>query len=149
MVQNKGLVFKEAPTHWPELGKHLVVETRDFDENQDPPEGGFTAKVHYVSFDPYQRGRMRKPEAKSYSPPFELDKPITNFGIVTVIKSDNPKFQAGDVVNVPQVYTEEYTALPKNMAEPAKKLDNPYKLDARLFVGALGMPVSSIHCFCM
>ena len=139
MVQNKGLIFKEAPTHWPELGKHLVVETRDFDLEQSPPPGGITAKVHYVSFDPYQRGRMRNPEVKSYAPPFELDKPITNSAVVTVVKSDNDKFKAGDVA-VAMAYTEEYTALPKAMVDMGRVLDNPYKLDPKLFIGALGMP---------
>lgn len=52
MVQNKGLIFRDYPTSWPEVGKHIVVETRDFDVDQAPPSGGFTAKVHYVSFDP-------------------------------------------------------------------------------------------------
>ena len=140
MVQNKGLIFKEAPTHWPEVGKHLVVETRDFDLDQAPPSSGITAKVHYISFDPYQRGRMRKPEAKSYFPPFELDKPITNFGILSVIKSDNAKFKKDDVLYVMGASTEEYSALPKEIADRAEVLNNPYNLDAKLFVGALGMP---------
>ena len=74
MVQNKALMFRDYPTSWPEVGKHIIVEQQDdFDLEQDPPKDGFTAKVHYVSFDPYQRGRMRKPEIKSYAAPFELN----------------------------------------------------------------------------
>lgn len=140
MVQNKGLIYKEHPTAWPEVGKHLVVENREFDLEQAPPSGGFTAKVHYVSFDPYQRGRMRKPEIKSYSAPFDLNKPITNSAVVTIIKSDNSKFKSGDVAYVPRTYTEEYNALEKDMADVAQVLQNTYNLDPKLFVGALGMP---------
>jgi hypothetical protein len=140
MVQNKGLIFKEAPTAWPEAGKHIAVEAREFDENQSPPAGGFTAKVNDISFDPYQRGRMRKPEVQSYSPPFEMGKPITNAGIVTVIKSDNSNFKPGDVVWVPLTNTEEYSAIPKDLADRSKVLNNPYKLDPKFFIGALGMP---------
>lgn len=139
MVQNKGLIFKEVPTHWPELGKHLALESREFDLEQAPPSGGVTAKVHYVSFDPYQRGRMRSPEVKSYAPPFDLGKPITNSAVVSIIKSDNEKFKPGDVV-VTMAYTEEYTALPKELVAMGKKLDNPYNLDPKLFIGVLGMP---------
>lgn len=139
MVQNKGLIYKEPPTHWPELGKHIAIETREFDKDQAPPAGGITAKVHYVSFDPYQRGRMRKPEVKSYAPPFEEGKPVTNSAVVTVIKSDNDKFKPGDVV-VTMGFTEEYSALPKEMVAMGRVLDNPYKLDPKLFIGALGMP---------
>ena len=140
MVQNKGLIFKEYPTSWPEVGEHIAVENRDFDVDQAPPSGGFTAKVHYVSFDPYQRGRMRRPEVKSYAAPFEIGKPVTNSAIVTIIKSDNSKFKPGDLVRVPRTYTEEYNALEKDMADPSELLDNPYKLDPKLFVGSLGMP---------
>lgn len=140
MVQNKGLIYKEHPTGWPEVGKHLVLETREFDLEQEPPSGGFTAKVHYVSFDPYQRGRMRPPERKSYAAPFDLNMPVTNSAVVTVIKSDNPKFKTGDVVKVPRTWTEEYNALPKEMADGCEVLNNPYNLDPKLFVGALGMP---------
>ena len=139
MVQNKGLIYKEAPTHTPELGKHIAVEAREFDKEQAPPEGGITAKVHYVSFDPYQRGRMRKPEVKSYAPPFEVGKPVTNSAVVTVIKSDNSKYKPGDTV-VTMAYTEEYSAIPKEMLAMGRKLENPYNLDPKLFIGALGMP---------
>ena len=140
MVQNKGLIFKDYPTSWPEVGKHIVVEDRDFDVDQAPPAGGYTAKVNYVSFDPYQRGRMQNPETKSYSPPFELNKPITNFSIMTVIKSDNPKFKAGDVVAGQRGNTEEYSVVGKDVAESSEVLENPYNLDPKLFIGALGMP---------
>ena len=140
MVQNKALIYKDHPTSWPEVGKHIVIENRDFDLEQQPPSGGFTAKVHYVSFDPYQRGRMRRPEVKSYAPPFEIGKPVTNSAVVTIIKSDNSKFNEGDLVYVPRTNTEEYNAVEKDTAETSRVLDNPYKLDAKLFVGALGMP---------
>ena len=49
MVQNKGLILKEHVTEWPEAGKHLVVESRDFDLDQEPPKGGVTLKVRLTS----------------------------------------------------------------------------------------------------
>ncbi|CAK3734654.1 zinc-binding dehydrogenase like [Lecanosticta acicola] len=140
MVQNKALIFAEVPTGWPEAGKHLKVESRDFDTEQAPPKGGITVKVHYVSFDPYQRGRMRAPEIKSYAPPFGLGKPITNGAIVTVIKSDHQKFKPGDLVHAASTTTEEYTAVDKDTADTFEVLQNPYNLDPKLFIGALGMP---------
>jgi NADPH-dependent curcumin reductase CurA len=140
MVQNKGLIFADFPVGWPKIGKDLKVEAREFDLEQAPPAGGITAKVHYISFDPYQRGRMRKPEVKSYAAPFELNKPVTNSGIITVIKSDNSKFKAGDVLYAPNTYTEEYNALEAGRADACKVLDNPYNIDPKTFVGALGMP---------
>lgn len=140
MVQNKGLIFKSVPTGWPVVGENLSVEARDFDLNQAPPKGGITTKNFYVSFDPYQRGRMRAPTSKSYSPPFDLGKPITNSTVAKVLKSDNQKFKEGDLVTG-MLGTEQYSVVPEEMVKnTVKKLDNPYKLDPKLFIGALGMP---------
>ena len=98
MVQNKGLIFKSVPTGWPKLGDNLAVEDTDFDLESSPPENGITTKNYYLSFDPYQRGRMRAPENKSYSSPFELGKPITNSGVAKVLKSNNSKFKKDDLI---------------------------------------------------
>lgn len=141
MVQNKALIFKEAPTGLPEAGKHLKVEARDFDVDQAPPSGGATLKINYVSFDPYQRGRLRAPEIKSYAPPFTLGQPITNRAVATIVKSDNPNFKSGDHVVGDQLNFEEYQVVGKEKLEKdVKQLNNPYNLDPKLFIGALGMP---------
>ena len=142
MVQNKGLIFKEIPDGTPVVGKHIAVESRDFDLEQAPPPGGFTAKVHYISFDPYQRPRMRRPEIKSYTPAYEIGKPITNNAVVTVIRSDNPKFKPGDLAYAPATHTEEYTVVFEDQdpaGDTAAVLKNPYHLDPKIFIGALGM----------
>jgi NADPH-dependent curcumin reductase CurA len=141
MVQNKGLIFKKIPSGWPVPGQDLAVETRDIDLDQDPPTNGLIIKNYYVSFDPYQRGRMRAPDIKSYSAPFELGKPITNRAISKVIKSGVDQFKPGDVIiSMDSTGTEEYTLLPEAPTSRARKLENPYNLDPRIFVGALGMP---------
>jgi len=100
-----------------------------------------TVKINYVSFDPYQRGRMRSPEVKSYAPPFELGQPITNRAVATVLQSDSPKCKKGDVVVGDLMPTAEYAALDKDKVERDVSVpENPYKLDPKLFIGALGMP---------
>jgi NADPH-dependent curcumin reductase CurA len=50
----------------------------------------------YYSVDPYMRGRMN--DAKSYAPPFEIDKPIMGSVIGKVVESKSGKFKKGDVV---------------------------------------------------
>ena len=83
---------------------------------------------------------MRKPEVQSYSPPFELGKPITNSAIAKVLKSNNSKFKEGDIV-VGLLPTEEYSSVSAEIVnDRLRKLDNPYNLDPKLYVGALGMP---------
>ncbi|KAF2868678.1 hypothetical protein BDV95DRAFT_499805 [Massariosphaeria phaeospora] len=141
MVQNKGVIFKQVPSGWPVPGQDLVLEDRGFDLEQNPPEGGVTVRNYYASFDPYMRGRMREPTIKSYAPPFDLGKPITNSSIVKIIKSNNSKFSPGDLVLSPiPSPIEEYSVFSKEATESAHKLENPYKLDPKTFLGALGMP---------
>ena len=140
MVQNKGLIFKSIPTDWPEEGKDLAIEARPFDLDTEPPQNGITVKNYCVSFDPYQRGRMRSQEQKSYSAAYKLGAPIENSAISKVLKSNNSKFREGDIVTGP-IPTEEYSIISGDIAsEKVRKLDNPYNLDPKLFVGALGMP---------
>jgi len=139
MVQNKAVIFKSIPNGLPIPGKDLVVETREFDLEQTPPEDGVTTKNIYASFDPYQRGKMRSPEKKSYSPAFTLGEPIQNAVIAKILKSSNPKFNAGDVV-VGGLNFEEYSVVKKETADVLRKIENPYNLDLKVFLGALGMP---------
>lgn len=140
MVQNKGLIFKSVPTDWPVEGKDLTIEDRGFDLDAEPDKDGITTKNYYISFDPYQRGRMRAPEIASYSPPFALGMPITNSAVSKVLKSNNSKFKEGDIVTG-ALPTEEYSSISAEVANNmVRKLDNPYDLDPKLFVGALGMP---------
>ena len=140
MVQNKGLIFKSIPTDWPVEGKDLTIEDRGFDLDTEPPKHGITTKNYYLSFDPYQRGRMRAPQVNSYAPPFELGKPITNAAVSKVLKSNNSKFKQGDIVTG-TLPTEEYSTISGEVANTSvRKLNNPYNLDPKLYIGALGMP---------
>ena len=83
---------------------------------------------------------MRAPQVSSYSPPFELGNPITNSAVSKVLKSSNSKFYEGDIVTG-TLPTEEYSSISGEVANNmVRKLDNPHKLDPKLFVGALGMP---------
>ena len=140
MVQNKGLIFKKVPSGWPSPGENLVVESRDYDLDKAPPKDGITTKNYHISFDPYQRGRMRPADVKSYTPAFKLGEPITNSAVSKVLKSDNSKFKEGDLI-LGSTGTEEYSIIPAEVANSrCRKLENPLNLDPRLFIGALGMP---------
>ena len=140
MVQNKGLIFKKIPTNYPIPGEHLTIESREIDLDADLPPNAILTKNIYASFDPYQRGRMRSPEAQSYNRPFTLGKPIDNSTVAKVIKSNSPKYKEGDIVHG-RIPTEEYSTLDtQDENVNLRFLPNPYNLDLKLFVGALGMP---------
>lgn len=60
-------------------------------------DGELFLETAYVSVDPYLRGRMS--DAKSYVPPFELNKPVHSGVIAKVIASKNESFAEGDFVS--------------------------------------------------
>lgn len=138
MTQNKTLIFKKVPTGAPVAGEHLAIEDRPIDLD-DAPEGGLVVEILYASFDPYQRGRMRDASKKSYSPPFEIDGPITNSTIGKVLKSNNPDFAEGDLV-YSHTPIAQYARVTSSILQQGRKVQNPHNLDLGLFLGPLGMP---------
>ncbi|KAI5289019.1 hypothetical protein KEM54_004555 [Ascosphaera aggregata] len=146
--QNRAVIFKNVPTNLPVAGKDLTLEVLPYDDAAPAPEGGLVVKLLYYSFDPYQRGRMRAPETKSYSMPFELGKPIDNAGLAKVLKSSHSGFAEGQIVTG-MLPLQEYITLSAEQVKRLKPLSNPLDLDIRHFLGALGMPgltaYSSFH----
>jgi NADPH-dependent curcumin reductase CurA len=59
-------------------------------------EGQVLTRVHYLSLDPYMRGRME--ESKSYAAPQPLGEVMIGGTVAEVIESKNPKFKQGDFV---------------------------------------------------
>lgn len=139
-MSNKALIFKKVPSEYPVPGEHLVIETVPGDANSPAPENGVTLQSLYASYDPYMRGRMRPAEVKSYAPAFQLGKPIDSAIIAKVLKSNNSKYNEGDLVTG-QLPVQEYILLDGNSIGQIKPLDNPLGIeDIRVFLGALGMP---------
>ncbi|HTR86081.1 MAG TPA: NADP-dependent oxidoreductase [Reyranella sp.] len=62
----------------------------------EPRHGEVLVKVAYLSLDPYQRGRMR--DAASYAAAVGLGEVMTGGIVGEVVKSENARFKAGDIV---------------------------------------------------
>ncbi|KAI0376236.1 NAD(P)-binding protein [Hypomontagnella monticulosa] len=139
MTANKTLIFKKVPTGFPVPGEHLAVEDRPVDLEAEAPKGGLVVEILYASFDPYLRGRMRDPIAKSYSPPFDIDGPVLNSTVARVLKSDNSDYKEGELV-VAFLPIAEYARIPDPAEARVRKIDNPHNLDLGMFLGPLGMP---------
>lgn len=90
----KTIVLKNRPQGTPTTSdfEFLTEET-----NATLANGEMLLDTVYVSVDPYLRGRMS--DAKSYVPPFELNKPIHSGVIAKVVESKNDQFTAGDYVS--------------------------------------------------
>ncbi len=59
-------------------------------------EGMVRVRNHYLSVDPYMRGRMN--DVKSYVPPFQIDAPMDGGAVGEVVESRDPNFAVGDHV---------------------------------------------------
>lgn len=142
MPPNRALIFASVPTGWPVEGENLKISSLpDFSLSTPPPPRGITIRNHYISYDPYQRGRLRAPDVKNYIQPYTIGEPISNTGIARVILSDHPDFAPGDVI-IGFLKFEEYSSLTEESIQGLRirKLVNPYNLDPKIYLGALGMP---------
>src|ERR1700712_2787533 len=77
---------------------HVADDDVEFVEIDLPPLGAGEIRVRneFISVDPYMRGRMN--DAKSYIPPFELDKPMLGGAVGRVVESNAEGFEVGDLV---------------------------------------------------
>jgi NADPH-dependent curcumin reductase CurA len=89
---NKVILFNKRPVGKPTMDDFKFIE----EEQPSASDGQVLLKTHYVSVDPYLRGRMTT--AKSYVPPFELNKPLQSALVAEVIESKNDGFKTGDFV---------------------------------------------------
>jgi NADPH-dependent curcumin reductase CurA len=59
-------------------------------------DGQVLVRQRFLSLDPYMRPRMT--ELRSYTPPFEVGKPLTGGSVGEVVETRNPHFAKGDLV---------------------------------------------------
>jgi NADPH-dependent curcumin reductase CurA len=92
-AKNREIHLVSRPIGMPKNTDFALVET------DIPPlkEGEILIKNHYISVDPYMRGRMY--DRKSYVPPFELNQPMTGGNVGEILESTNPGFQEGEYVS--------------------------------------------------
>lgn len=96
-------------------------------------EGEVRVRNHYLSLDPYMRGRMD--DAKSYAPPQPLNEVMIGGTVGVVSESRNPKFAVGDNV-VGMLGWQEYGTSDGTMLN---KVDAS-RVPLSAYLGALGMP---------
>ena len=94
--------------------------------------GEILLKGMYYSVDPYMRGRMN--DAKSYTAPFEIDKPFNGSVIGKVTESRSDKFTPGDVVVGHFPWQKDFVATEKELT----KIDTTLA-PASYYLSILGM----------
>ena len=96
-------------------------------------DGQVLIRQRFLSLDPYMRPRMT--ELRSYTPPFELDKPLTGGSVGEVVESRHANFAKGDTV-MGLLNWATYTV---HDGKALRKID-PAGLPLSAYLGVLGMP---------
>ncbi|MFD1096149.1 NADP-dependent oxidoreductase [Salegentibacter chungangensis] len=122
------ILLDKRPVGTPQVSDFKFTQ----EEVQEPKSGEILLETKYVSVDPYLRGRMN--DAKSYIPPFELQKPIVSGIVAEVIESKNNNFSKGDYVSGML----EWKRKQVSTGEDLHKVD-PAQAPLSAYLGILGM----------
>jgi len=101
-----------------------------------PGEGQVLVRHHFLSLDPYMRGRMN--DAKSYAQPQPLDKVMQGGTVGVVVASKHPDYKPGDNV-VGFGGWQEYSIVDGGIPGSLRKVDTS-RVPLSAYLGAVGMP---------
>jgi NADPH:quinone reductase len=89
---NRQITLAARPQGFPQESDFALVES----EIPTPGPGEVLVRSHWLSLDPYMRGRMS--EARSYAKPTEVGEPMTGQVVGEVMESGDSRFSPGDLV---------------------------------------------------
>jgi len=99
-------------------------------------EGQVLVRHHFLSLDPYMRGRMN--DAKSYAQPQPLNQVMQGGTVGEVVESRHPNYKAGDHV-VGYGGWQEYSIVDGGQPGMLRKVDTRH-VPLSAYLGAVGMP---------
>jgi NADPH-dependent curcumin reductase CurA len=127
-TQAREIRLKSRPVGMPEAANFEVATV----ELKEPGPGEVLVRNGWMSVDPYMRGRMY--DRPSYVPPFALGEVLQGGAVGTVVKSNDPKFAPGDLVESNMGWREAFVST----GAPLTKLATGVPPQA--YLGVLGMP---------
>ena len=132
MPQNKQILLDNRPAGEASASNFKLVTT-------DTPalaEGEVLVRHHFLSLDPYMRGRMN--DAKSYAVPQPLGQVMQGGSVGEVVESRNPKYVVGDKVSGMGGW-QQYSVVKADAPGALRKLDTTH-VPLSHYLGAVGMP---------
>jgi NADPH:quinone reductase len=126
---NRQITLAARPVGEPEESDFKLVES----QIPAPGPDQFLVQVIYLSVDPYMRGRMS--DRPSYAPPVQIGEVMGGSGVGRVIKSNNRRFRANEIVSG-YFGWQEYAV---SNADGVQKV-NPEIAPMSTWLGVLGMP---------
>jgi NADPH-dependent curcumin reductase CurA len=128
-IRNRQWVLASRPAGRVEESNFRLVETAV------PPieDGQALVRVHYLSLDPYMRGRMD--DVKSYAAPQKIDEVMIGGTVGEVIESKSEKHHRGDLVVGMGGWQEYFAADGANL-----RVIDARRVPPSAYLGVLGMP---------
>jgi NADPH-dependent curcumin reductase CurA len=132
MPQNKQILLDNRPQREASTDNFKLITA------ETPPlqDGQVLVRHHFLSLDPYMRGRMN--ETKSYAPPQALGQVMQGGTVGEVVESRSPQYQAGDKV-VGMGGWQQYSVVDANQPGALRKVDAAH-VPLSHYLGAVGMP---------
>lgn len=132
MPINQQILLDNRPTGEAVASNFMLVSS------DTPPlqDGQVLVRHHYLSLDPYMRGRMN--DAKSYAVPQPLGQVMIGGTAGEVVESRSPKFQPGDKV-VGMGGWQQYSVVSADQPGALRKVDTTH-VPLSHYLGAVGMP---------
>ena len=129
---NRQILLASRPQGEPNAENFKLVET----PVAPLADGQVLVRHHFLSLDPYMRGRMN--DAKSYAAPQPLDQVMIGGTAGEVVESRNPQFSVGDKV-VGMGGWQEYAVVDASQRGVLQKVDTTH-VPLSAYLGAVGMP---------
>jgi len=129
---NRQIVLASRPEAEPSAANFRLVEA----PVPTVGDGDVLVRHHYLSLDPYMRGRMN--DGKSYAQPQPLDEVMIGGTVGEVVASKNPHFAVGDKV-VGMGGWQEYALVRGDQRGVLQKVDTTH-VPLSAYLGAVGMP---------
>ncbi len=132
MTQNQQILLDNRPLGEAVESNFKLVRT------EVPPlqDGQVLVRHHYLSLDPYMRGRMN--DSKSYAASQPLGEVMLGGTVGEVVESRHPQFAAGDQV-VGMGGWQEYSVVDGSAPGMLRKVDTTH-VPLSYYLGAVGMP---------
>ena len=132
MPRNQQILLDNRPAGEATASNFKLVTT----ETPALADGQVLVRHHYMSLDPYMRGRMN--DAKSYAAPQPLGQVMQGGAAGVIVESRSPKYQVGDKV-VGMGGWQEYSVVNVDQPGALRKVDTTH-VPLSHYLGAVGMP---------
>jgi NADPH-dependent curcumin reductase CurA len=132
MPKNRQVLLDNRPKGEAAVSNFKLVTT----DTPSPQDGQVLVRHHFLSLDPYMRGRMN--DSKSYAQPQPLGQVMIGGTVGEVVESRHPKFAAGDKV-VGMGGWQEYSVIDASQPGAVRKVDTTH-VPLSHYLGAVGMP---------